>query len=59
MLREAKLGIMIAMQMKDLSSYESGDVLSERRYINKFILRFFSFSLYCTERHTLIAKHFS
>ena len=24
MLREAKLGIMIAMQMKDLSSYESG-----------------------------------
>ena len=48
MLREAKLGIMIAMQMKDLSSYESGDVLSKRRYINKFILRFFH--SHCTVR---------
>ena len=39
MLREAKLGRIIAMQMKDLSLYE-WDVISKRRYRNKFVLRF-------------------
>ena len=39
MSREAMLGLMIAMQMKELSSYE-WDVLSKIRYKNKFVLRF-------------------
>ena len=47
MLREAKLGRIIAMQMKDLSLYE-WDVISKRRYRNKFVLRFLN--SHCTVR---------
>ena len=51
MAREAMLGIMIAMQMKDLSSYE-WDVLSKRRYKDKFVLRFCNF--HCTVRKDIL-----